>query len=339
MVDDWPFVSIIVPVYNGSRTIDALLSSLLALDYLADRHEILIVDNKSTDDTRERIRRYPVTLLEEAEIQSGFAARNRGIEAAKGEILAFTDADCVVEPTWLKRLLADHENPRWGGFAGNIVTYPPANLIEQYCAHVRMFDLSLLQQPLFQAYSMGERLCNRIPALDYHSHILLPGNLLSPPTANVAYRRIVFEKIGSFDQRMTSGGDLDLAWRLQTQTDWQIAIMPDAIVYHRHRTNLCRLVSTYRHRAAGHAILALKYSDDPERIAWQLMAESLLLMVLTVPSHLFRTLVLPLRAIGRRPDSLFWAKPLLTLLCMLQHRYGRLEGAWRGRQWVSSDGR
>ena len=49
MMDEWPFVSIIVPVYNGSRTIDALLSSLLALDYPADQHEILIVDNKSTE--------------------------------------------------------------------------------------------------------------------------------------------------------------------------------------------------------------------------------------------------------------------------------------------------
>jgi len=47
MADNWPFVSIIVPVYNGSRTIDALLTSLLALDYPADQYEILIVDNKS----------------------------------------------------------------------------------------------------------------------------------------------------------------------------------------------------------------------------------------------------------------------------------------------------
>jgi glycosyltransferase involved in cell wall biosynthesis len=69
MADNWPFVSIIVPVYNGSRTIDALPSSLLTLDYPADRHEILIVDNKSTDDTRERVQRYPVTLLEETEIK------------------------------------------------------------------------------------------------------------------------------------------------------------------------------------------------------------------------------------------------------------------------------
>ena len=337
MVDDWPFVSIIVPVYNGGRTIDALLSSLLALDYPADRHEILIVDNKSTDDTRERIQRYPVTLLEETEIQSSYAARNRGIEAAKGEILAFTDADCVVEPTWLKRLLADHEDSRWGGFVGSRKAYPPANLIERYCAHEGMFDLSRLQKPLFQADSIGERLCSRVPVLDYRSHILLPADLISPPTANVAYRRIVFEKIGYFDQRMTSGGDLDLAWRLQTLTDWQIAIMPDAIIYHRHRTSLRGLTSLYRNHAAGHAILALKYGDDPERIAWQLMAESLLLMVLTVPSHLFRILVCSLRAIiGRRSDILFWSEPIITLLCALYYHYGKLEGAQHRRQSMES---
>jgi glycosyltransferase involved in cell wall biosynthesis len=232
--NSWPFVSIIVPVYNGSRTIDALLASLLALDYPADRHEILIVDNKSTDDTRERVQRYPVTLLEETEIQSSYAARNRGIKAAKGEILAFTDADCVVEPTWLKRLLADHENPRWGGL-GAIKAYPPANLLERYSAQEwMMFDLSLLQRSPFQAYTMGERLCSRV--LGYRSHIPLPANLISPPTANVAYRRIVFEKIGYFDQRMTTGGDFDLAWRLQTQTDWHIAIVSDAVVYHLRTT-------------------------------------------------------------------------------------------------------
>ena len=334
MVDDWPFVSIIVPVYNGSRTINALLASLLALDYPAERREILIVDNKSTDDTRERAQRYSVTLLDETEVQSSYAARNRGIEAARGEVLAFTDADCVVEPTWLKRLLADHEEPRWGGFAGSRKAYPPANLIERYCAQGWLFDPLCLQQPFFRADSIGERLCSQVPVLDYRSHISLPTGLINSYTANVAYRRIVFEKIGYFDQRMTSGGDLDLAWRLQTQTDWQIAIRPDAIVYHRHRTSLRGLTSLYRNHAAGHAILALKYGDDPERIAWQLMAESLLLMVLTVPSHLLRILVRPLKAISRKPDILFWAEPVLALPCALYHHYGKLEGFRRRRQWM-----
>ena len=241
----------------------------------------------------------------------------------------------MVEPTWLKRLLADHENPRWGGFLGKIKSYPPANLIEQYSAQEwMMFDLSVLQRPLFQAYTMGERLCSRVPGLGYRSHILLPTNLIHPPTANVAYRRIVFEKIGYFDQRMTSGGDFDLAWRLQTQTDGHIAIVPDAVVYHQYRVNLADLTSMYRRFGHAYITLALKYSDDPERIAWQLMGESLLLMVLTVPSHLLRILVRPLEAISRKPDILFWAKPLLVLICALYHHYGKLEGLRCRRQWM-----
>lgn len=334
MVNDWPFVSIIVPVYNGRRTIDALLTSLLALDYPADRHEILIVDNKSTDDTRERIQRYPVTLLEETEIQSSYAARNRGIEAAKGEILAFTDADCVVEPTWLKRLLVEHENPRWGGFLGNLKPFPPGNLIEHYYAHVGILNLEHRQKPYFLADSVGERFCSRIPILDYRTRMLLPDHIVNIIAGNVAFKRIALERIGYFDQRTTTGGDADLGWRLQTQTDWQIAIVPEAIVYHRNQNNLTNLVSVYRRYGHSYAMLALKYGDDPERIAWQLMAESLLLMVLTVPSHLLRILVRPLKAIGRKPDILFWSEPILALLCALYYRYGKLEGVRRGCRWM-----
>jgi len=335
MTNDWPFVSIIVPVYKGGRTIDALLTSLLALDYPPDQLEILIVDNKSTDDTRQRIQRYPVTLLEETKIQSSYAARNRGIEAAQGEILAFTDADCVVEPIWLKRLLANHKEPCWGGFAGNRKAYPPANLIERYCAQGWMFDMSRLRRPFFQANSMGERVCSQFPVLDYRSRILPTNGLVNSYTANVAYRHLVFEEIGCFDDRMTSGGDVDLAWRLQTQTDWRISIVPDAIVYHQYRTNLADLTSMCRRYGGGYAVLARKYSSDPKRVAWQLMAESLLLTLLTVPSHLFKILIRPLRALGRETDSLFWAEPIITLLCALHYHFGKLEGAYRGGQRIS----
>ena len=329
MINDWPFVSIIVPVFNGGRTIDALLTSLLALDYPPDRHEILIVDNKSTDDTRQRIQRYPVTLLEETEIQGSYAARNRGIEAAKGEILAFTDADCVVEPTWLKRLLVSHKEPCWGGFAGNRKAYPPANLIERYCAEGWMVGLSRLRRPFFQANSKGERVCSQVPILDYRSQILSTNGLVNSYTANVAYRHLVFEEIGYFDDRMTSGGDVDLAWRLQTQTDWRISIVPDAIVYHQHRTNLAGFTSMYRSYGGGYAVLALKHSRNPKRTARQLMAAGLIIAALTIPAHFFKALMLPARAIGRRPGSLYWSEPVLELIASAYYNYGKAEVAQR----------
>jgi glycosyltransferase involved in cell wall biosynthesis len=330
MVDDWPFVSIIVPVYNGSRTIDALLTSLLALDYPADRCEILIVDNRSTDDTRERILRYPVTLLEETGIQGSDAARNRGIEAAKGEILAFTDADCVVEPTWLKRLLASHKEPGWGGFSGSTAAYPSSNLFARFCAYAKVLDLSRQQEDFFQPDGMGERLCSQASILRFHSDIQLPTGLISPHTANVAYRRIVLETIGSFDPMLLpTGGDFDLAWRLQTQTDWKIAIVPDAIVYHQHRMNLASFTSMYRSYGGGYAVLAIKHSSAPERTARQLMATGLIVTALTIPAHLFKALMLPLKALGRRPDAVFWSGPLFELAASVYYNYGKAKAARR----------
>jgi GT2 family glycosyltransferase len=329
MADEWPFVSIIVPVYNGSCTIDALLTSLLALDYPAGRREILIVDNRSTDDTRERVGRYPVTLLEETEIQGSDAARNRGIEAAGGEILAFTDADCVVEPTWLKRLLASHKEPCWGGFSGRTLAYPSSNLLARFCAYAKVLDLSRLQESFFQPDGMGEHLCSQVSILRFHSDIQLPIGLINPHTANVAYRRIVLETIGSFDPMLLpTGGDFDLAWRLQTQTDWKIAIVPDAIVYHQHRMNLASFTSMYRRYGGGYAVLAIKHSRAPERTARQLMATGLIVAALTIPAHFLKALMLPVRALGRRPDAIFWSGPLLELAASTYYNYGKAEVAW-----------
>jgi hypothetical protein len=166
MTEDWPFVSIIVPVYNGSRSIDALLTSLLALDYPADRCEILIVDNKSTDDTCERVQRYPVTLLEETEIQSSYAARNRGIRAAKGGIIAFTDADCVADPDWLRNLLADHQDHHWAGFAGGFEAYPPRTDVQRHMANTdaSCFTPEFMHQPFLAPQSKGELICTLVSA-------------------------------------------------------------------------------------------------------------------------------------------------------------------------------
>lgn len=102
-----PFVSVVVPLYNEERWISACVEALLAQDYPADCYEILIVDNNSTDTSAEQVARYPrVRLLREA-VQGDFAARNRGIAASRGEIIAFTDSDTAPRPDWL-RAIVDH---------------------------------------------------------------------------------------------------------------------------------------------------------------------------------------------------------------------------------------
>jgi glycosyltransferase involved in cell wall biosynthesis len=99
-----PDVSVIVPTWNGERTVrDCLTSVLAALDGL--RGELIVVDS-GTDGTAELVRReFPaVRLIRSEERLTAGAARNRGIEASRGRLVCFTDQDCVVPPDWVQRL-------------------------------------------------------------------------------------------------------------------------------------------------------------------------------------------------------------------------------------------
>ncbi len=99
MIDGQPFISVVVAAYNAERLIGQCLDSLLAMDYPTDRIEIIVVDNGSTDRTAEIIAGFPVARLRE-ERRGAASARNTGIAKACGDIIAFTDSDCIVEPDW-----------------------------------------------------------------------------------------------------------------------------------------------------------------------------------------------------------------------------------------------
>jgi glycosyltransferase involved in cell wall biosynthesis len=97
-------ISVIIPCRNEERHVAHCLESLLAQRYPADRYEILLADNMSTDRTVEIARRYPrVTVVREEKLSS-YAARNAAARIATGRILAFTDADCEAAPDWLANI-------------------------------------------------------------------------------------------------------------------------------------------------------------------------------------------------------------------------------------------
>lgn len=101
---DLPFVSVIVPVYNGEQTVVQCVEFLLAQDYPKDPLEIIFVDNKSNDHTCAILQPYvesgKILLLSEANVLNAYGAHNTGIRSTKGGILAFTEADCEAEPEW-----------------------------------------------------------------------------------------------------------------------------------------------------------------------------------------------------------------------------------------------
>jgi glycosyltransferase involved in cell wall biosynthesis len=337
-----PFASIVVPAYNAGATLDDLLQSLLSQTYPRDRLEIIIVDNNSQDDTAYRASRYPVTVLHERHIQSSYAARNRGIAAAQGDIIAFTDADCVAHPDWLRYLLADYDDPGWGGFAGGFEAYPPRTEVERYLADSGAWGYAqdFIQGPFFAPQSAGQRLCVRLRFLDYRAEIPLPSKLVNPPTANVAYKRQLFDEIGPFDLRLTSGGDVEFAWRVQTETHWRIKITPKAKITHRHRQDLSSMAKQFRKNGWGYGLLALhmasKNGSDTRRVARQLAGESLILISLSLTRHPLALCTRVLRGLFQRPsDSQYLMIPFYTLVGSLNYYWGRLTAARKGREWLS----
>jgi glycosyltransferase involved in cell wall biosynthesis len=204
-----PFVSIIVPVYNGSATVVRCVESLLAQDYPPDRREIIIVDNGSKDRTVELLQPYAqsgkIRLLSETRVLNAYGARNTGAKSAKGEILAFTDADCIAKGDWLSKLVKDYADENVGIFIGDIVDYQPKTVFERY--HLHSLRVS-----------------------DFERHGMRAGNC--------AIRRHCFESLGGFNSKLNSGADFEFFKRTVSQTRYTYRIALDAIVFHKNYDNV-----------------------------------------------------------------------------------------------------
>jgi glycosyltransferase involved in cell wall biosynthesis len=130
-----PYVSVVVPVRDGESTIGDCLDSILATDYPTDRREVLVVDNGSSDGTATLIQSRPVRYLREQK-RGVSNARNRGIAESRGEILAFVDADCLVEPQWLTELVRPFADQEVGSVAGDLQHAPPTTAAERQAARM-----------------------------------------------------------------------------------------------------------------------------------------------------------------------------------------------------------
>ncbi len=218
---NFPFVTVLIPVYNGEAMLPTLLESLSRLEYPRDQLEIIIVNNNSTDRTADLLAVTGHTILLEAQPGAG-TARNRGIQAATGEFIACTDSDCVVTPNWIQDLLDGFDDPNIGAVAGTIQPYDLTHPVERY-----------------------EALRLKSPGHCPQHAEFLP----TACTANVMYRADVFQQVGGFLNR-SGGEETDLNWRMQTQTAYRIHFLQTGgIVYHRYRKDLKAFCRSQRVKA------------------------------------------------------------------------------------------
>ncbi|MGH2991960.1 MAG: glycosyltransferase [Solirubrobacterales bacterium] len=207
-----PSVSVIVPVYNAEATIDECVRSLLELRYPRDKLELLVVDNDSRDGTAGVLREYGdrIVLLHERR-RGAAAARNTGLARARGEVVAFTDADCAVDPDWLRHIVVPLQDSGVGIAGGTILAGPSANDVERF----------------------GEEIHDHRRAIED----------LRPPyaiTMSWASRREVLRELGGFDEHFRRCQDVDLSFRA-VQADYALAFVAEAVVYHRNENSLTGL--------------------------------------------------------------------------------------------------
>jgi GT2 family glycosyltransferase len=226
-----PRVSVVVCSYNGGRTLDQCLRSLLALDY--PNYEVIVVDDGSTDNTGAILARFPeVRAIRQPNLGLS-SARNAGLRAATGGIIAYTDSDCYADADWLTHLV--HQLQRTDAVAVGGPNLSPDDGWVAACVGC----------------------CPGQP-----THVLESDQVAEHiPGCNMAFRREALEAINSFDPCFhTAGDDVDVCWRLQQSGYW-ITFAPGAFVWH-HRRQTPR---TYLRQQAGYgqaeALLQFKHPD------------------------------------------------------------------------------
>jgi GT2 family glycosyltransferase len=228
-----PRVSVVVCAYNAEPTMDQCLVSLKCLNY--PDYEVVVVNDGSTDGTLAIAERHAYCRIITGENRGLSAARNIGAEAATGEIVAYTDSDCVVDLDWLLHLVGKMERSGLAACGGPNFPPPEASLV-----------------PAAVAVSPGGP-----------THVLVDDEAAEHIAGcNMAFRREVLLGLGGFDPVFRAAGDdIDICWRLQ-DAGHAIGYSAAAFVWHFRRNTIAAYLSQQRGYGKAEALV---YAKHPER--------------------------------------------------------------------------
>jgi glycosyltransferase involved in cell wall biosynthesis len=228
-----PRVSVVVCAYDAERTIDRCLASLAALNY--PDYEVIVVNDGSRDRTLEIAQQHGFCRIVSQPNKGLSVARNVGAKAATGEIVAYTDSDCVADPDWLNYLVAKMEASGLAVCGGPNFPPPEDSLV-----------------PAAVAVAPGGP-----------THVLLSDEIAEHIAGcNMAFRREALMRLGGFDPIFRAAGDdVDICWRFQ-DAGYVIGFSPAAVVWHFRRNT----VRAYCNQQRGYGKAeALVYSKHPLR--------------------------------------------------------------------------
>lgn len=207
-----PKISIVIPVHNCKATIAKCLGSISRLDHPS--FEIIVVDDGSTDDTAEICESFAEVTVIRLEKGGPSRARNTGIESARGEFVAFTDGDCLVDEHWLQDLEKGFTGPLIAGVGGD-------------------------QKSPEDDTEVGKRIQRFLKTIGFVTGYIKTDAAMKAtehnPSCNSMYRKAVLKQVGGFDEALWPGEDVEL--------DLKITTLGHTLIYNPHA-----VVSHYRPR-------------------------------------------------------------------------------------------
>lgn len=205
---EWPRFSVVVCSHNGARTLGESCHRLRDLDY--PNYEVIVVDDGSTDATADIARSHGCRVIS-TENRGLSAARNTGMAAATGEIVAYLDDDAYPDRHWLTYLAELYRSDDYVGVGGPNIAPDGDGTIAACVARAPGNPVHVL---------LSDREAEHIPG------------------CNCSFRKSALESVGGFDTRFrVAGDDVDLCWRLR-EARGTLGFSPSAVVWHHRRASL-----------------------------------------------------------------------------------------------------
>lgn len=209
--NNFPFISVVIPVKNAAKFLPKCLNSLNNLNYPKDKYEVIISDSDSTDKTREIAVSMGAKVVD-AGGPSVCAGRNSGFKAAKGEIIAFSDADCVMDKDWLSSAVKYFQDKKVACVGGVSLVPDDETVFGKACAFIFSYGL----------FTGGST---------YGRHFTSVREVTHNPGCNAIYRRSALEKVMPVDERFTDGEDVIMNRRLK-KLGYTFLFTPDTKLWH-----------------------------------------------------------------------------------------------------------
>jgi len=237
-MNKFPFVSIIICTLNGGKRISDCLDSLVGQDYPKENYEIIVVNDGSTDDTLNVLDRYGIKVVNHPKNLGIGAARKSGLQSASGEIIAYTDDDCIADPKWLTNLIGCYKDDVMA-VGGRIASYSLETLMEKYMSETGYgnpspIDFTKSKNPFYRFFIYMKNMFS--PLIFIPIDPIPVSNIY---TANASFKKEFLKKAGGWAIELNSSEDSEMCNRLKKLfPNQKILFTKKSIITHRHFTSL-----------------------------------------------------------------------------------------------------